>query len=78
MPIASVAAIELHTAAMLFIQTRDSASAEGPNRHRSGDTGPMATICGGHYVDIHQQYLHRNPYGYRFHANTGIPVPTTD
>ncbi len=25
--------------------------------------------------DIHQQYLHKNPNGYRCHANTGIPVP---
>ncbi|MEZ0578374.1 peptide-methionine (S)-S-oxide reductase MsrA [Nocardioides sp. MH1] len=23
----------------------------------------------------HQQYLHKNPYGYRCHANTGIPFP---
>ena len=23
----------------------------------------------------HQQYLHKNPYGYRCHANTGVPVP---
>jgi peptide-methionine (S)-S-oxide reductase len=26
----------------------------------------------------HQQYLHKNPYGYRCHANTGIPFPDTD
>lgn len=25
----------------------------------------------------HQQYLHKNPYGYRCHANTGIPFPGT-
>ncbi|QLQ09836.1 MAG: peptide-methionine (S)-S-oxide reductase MsrA [Nocardioidaceae bacterium] len=25
--------------------------------------------------DYHQQYLHRNPNGYRCHANTGIPFP---
>ena len=24
---------------------------------------------------VHQQYLHKNPYGYRCHANTGIPFP---
>ena len=23
----------------------------------------------------HQQYLHKNPYGYRCHANTGVPFP---
>ncbi|TIC81795.1 peptide-methionine (S)-S-oxide reductase MsrA [Nocardioides sp. GY 10127] len=25
--------------------------------------------------DGHQQYLHKNPYGYRCHANTGVPFP---
>ena len=25
--------------------------------------------------DMHQQYLHKNPYGYRCHANTGVPFP---
>ena len=25
--------------------------------------------------DVHQQYLHKNPYGYRCHANTGVPFP---
>ncbi len=25
--------------------------------------------------DPHQQYLHKNPYGYRCHSNTGIPFP---
>lgn len=25
--------------------------------------------------DVHQQYLHKNPHGYRCHAATGIPVP---
>ncbi|GAB3865142.1 peptide-methionine (S)-S-oxide reductase MsrA [Nocardioides maradonensis] len=24
---------------------------------------------------VHQQYLHKNPHGYRCHANTGIPFP---
>jgi len=23
----------------------------------------------------HQQYLAKNPYGYRCHANTGVPFP---
>ena len=25
--------------------------------------------------DAHQQYLHKNPYGYRCHANTGVAFP---
>ena len=25
--------------------------------------------------DHHQQYLHKNPFGYRCHANTGVPFP---
>lgn len=25
--------------------------------------------------DHHQQYLHKNPFGYRCHAKTGVPVP---
>jgi peptide-methionine (S)-S-oxide reductase len=25
--------------------------------------------------DAHQQYLAKNPYGYRCHANTGVPFP---
>ena len=25
--------------------------------------------------DVHQQYLAKNPYGYRCHANTGVPFP---
>jgi peptide-methionine (S)-S-oxide reductase len=25
---------------------------------------------------VHQQYLARNPFGYRCHANTGVPFPT--
>lgn len=29
----------------------------------------------GYYVEDHQQYLHKNPYGYRCHANTGVPFP---
>ena len=27
--------------------------------------------------DHHQQYLAKNPYGYRCHANTGVPFPET-
>ncbi|WP_300540716.1 peptide-methionine (S)-S-oxide reductase MsrA [uncultured Nocardioides sp.] len=25
--------------------------------------------------DVHQQYLHKNPFGYRCHANTGVAFP---
>ncbi|MEZ5112544.1 MAG: peptide-methionine (S)-S-oxide reductase MsrA [Nocardioidaceae bacterium] len=25
--------------------------------------------------DHHQQYLHKNPFGYRCHSKTGVPVP---
>ncbi len=29
-----------------------------------------------HYdADNYQQYLAKNPYGYRCHANTGVPFP---
>ncbi len=28
--------------------------------------------------DVHQQYLAKNPFGYRCHANTGVKFPTTD
>ena len=27
--------------------------------------------------DVHQQYLAKNPYGYRCHANTGVKFPET-
>ncbi len=27
--------------------------------------------------DYHQQYLHKNPHGYRCHATTGLPFPAT-
>jgi peptide-methionine (S)-S-oxide reductase len=26
--------------------------------------------------DVHQQYLAKNPYGYRCHSNTGVPFPS--
>ncbi len=25
--------------------------------------------------DLHQQYLHKNPFGYRCHSATGVPLP---
>ena len=42
------------------------------------EPGPT-TARGGHssyYVDDHQQYLAKNPWGYRCHAATGIPFPS--
>ena len=27
--------------------------------------------------DVHQQYLAKNPFGYRCHANTGVRFPET-
>jgi hypothetical protein len=27
---------------------------------------------------LHQQYLAKNPFGYRCHANTGVRFPETD
>jgi peptide-methionine (S)-S-oxide reductase len=31
----------------------------------------------GYYVNDHQQYLAKNPLGYRCHANTGVKFPAT-
>ena len=31
----------------------------------------------GCYVDNYRQYLAKNPYGYRCHANTGVKFPET-
>jgi peptide-methionine (S)-S-oxide reductase len=28
-------------------------------------------------LEDHQQYLAKNPYGYRCHANTGVKFPET-
>jgi peptide-methionine (S)-S-oxide reductase len=28
-----------------------------------------------YYVDHYQQYLAKNPFGYRCHANTGVKFP---
>ena len=37
------------------------------------EIGPAGSY---HYAEApHQQYLHKNPYGYRCHANTGVPFP---
>ncbi len=40
------------------------------------EIGPAGSY---HYAETHhQQYLHKNPYGYRCHANTGVPFPPVD
>ncbi len=40
-------------------------------------TTEIAPAAAYYYAeDLHQQYLARNPYGYRCHANTGVPFPT--
>jgi peptide-methionine (S)-S-oxide reductase len=38
------------------------------------EIAPAATYY--YAEDYHQQYLARNPNGYRCHANTGVPFPT--
>jgi peptide-methionine (S)-S-oxide reductase len=48
---------------------------------RKHGVGPITTEiapAGGYYYaeDAHQQYLAKNPWGYRCHAATGIPFPT--
>jgi hypothetical protein len=35
---------------------------------------PVSSVC---YVENHQQYLAKNPHGYRCHANTGVKLPDT-
>ncbi|MDZ5621782.1 peptide-methionine (S)-S-oxide reductase MsrA [Nocardioides sp. HM23] len=41
-------------------------------------TTEIAPAGGYYYAEAHhQQYLHKNPYGYRCHANTGVPFPET-
>jgi len=30
-----------------------------------------------YYVEHYQQYLAKNPFGYRCHANTGVRFPET-
>ena len=39
-------------------------------------TTEIAPLTDFYYAeDYHQQYLAKNPYGYRCHANTGVPFP---
>ena len=54
-------------------------------RRRLGDITteirPAAPLDGGlpyfYAEDAHQQYLAKNPFGYRCHANTGVKFPTS-
>jgi peptide-methionine (S)-S-oxide reductase len=43
-----------------------------------GDITTEIAPAGPYYYaeDAHQQYLAKNPYGYRCHANTGVAFPT--
>jgi peptide-methionine (S)-S-oxide reductase len=55
------------------------------SRRRLGEItteiGPAAPLEGGtpyfYAEDVHQQYLAKNPFGYRCHANTGVRFPET-
>jgi peptide-methionine (S)-S-oxide reductase len=56
--------------------------AYGEELLRQGITEPITTEIAPaptyYYAeDYHQQYLHKNPYGYRCHANTGVRFPET-
>ncbi|MFN8195924.1 MAG: peptide-methionine (S)-S-oxide reductase MsrA [Nocardioidaceae bacterium] len=42
------------------------------------EIAPAQELGGAPYFyaeDYHQQYLHKNPHGYRCHAKTGVPFP---
>ncbi|GAW47748.1 MULTISPECIES: hypothetical protein [unclassified Nocardioides] len=40
-------------------------------------TSEPASDRGGYYVHNNQQYLAKNPFGYRCHSNTGVKFPAT-
>ena len=48
-------------------------------RRRLGEiTTEIKTAPPYYYAeDVHQQYLAKNPFGYRCHANTGVKFPET-
>ncbi|MCL2541887.1 MAG: peptide-methionine (S)-S-oxide reductase MsrA [Nocardioidaceae bacterium] len=52
--------------------------AEEIARRGYGEVTTEITPAGDYFYaePVHQQYLHKNPFGYRCHANTGIPFPT--
>ena len=39
------------------------------------EIAPLSSTTYYYAEDYHQQYLHKNPHGYRCHAKTGVPVP---
>ncbi|GAB3999997.1 peptide-methionine (S)-S-oxide reductase MsrA [Nocardioides marmoraquaticus] len=43
--------------------------------HITTEVRPAAETPYYYAEDPHQQYLAKNPFGYRCHANTGVPVP---
>jgi peptide-methionine (S)-S-oxide reductase len=51
------------------------------HRQRIGDITteirPASDVTYYYAEDHHQQYLAKNPFGYRCHANTGIKFPAT-
>ena len=51
------------------------------HRQRIGDITteirPASEVSYYYAEDQHQQYLAKNPFGYRCHANTGVPFPET-
>ncbi len=53
--------------------------AEELRRRRLGEVTTEIAPAGAYYYaeDIHQQYLAKNPFGYRCHANTGVRFPQT-
>ena len=48
-------------------------------RRRLGEVTTEIRLAPTYYYaeDVHQQYLAKNPYGYRCHANTGVKFPET-
>ncbi len=48
-------------------------------RRRLGEVTTEIVPAGPYYYaeDVHQQYLAKNPFGYRCHANTGVRFPET-
>ncbi len=48
-------------------------------RRRLGDVTTEVREAPTYYYaeDHHQQYLAKNPHGYRCHANTGVKFPAT-
>jgi peptide-methionine (S)-S-oxide reductase len=61
-----------------ILEIPDGAQAHlGPQgTHSSGRSVHLASMhSSNYYVDNYQQYLAKNPFGYRCHANTGVRFP---